>query len=178
MYHGLYYTNVYQPKNKEPIMNKLKMNHGTIKITWGEQSMTLGLSLPYFLAQAVNGRQTPEEWDDAIAEMAFKNYRVIPAWSGRIDFPASANEELQKKGRTGRKGAGQPASGSGLDQGKEESAVRGQPGRRVGGRGLRQLSIPPRIQKVPAVKTRNMARTGQKGRTARKGAVSLVSAKW
>ena len=159
-------------------MNKLRPTHGTIKITYWEQSMTLGLSLPYFLAQAVNGKQTPEEWDNAIAEMVFKNYKVVPAWLGRIDFPAFANEELQTKGRTGREGAGQPAAGSGLDQGKEESAVRGQPGGRVGGRGLRQLSVSPRIQKVPAVKTRNMARTGQKGRTTRKGAVSLVSSKW
>ena len=159
-------------------MNQLRLTYGTIKITWGEQSLTLGLSLPYFLAEAVNGRQTPEEWDNTIADMVFKNFKVQPSWLGRIEFPAFADEELQTKGRTGRKGAGQPAAGSGLDQGKEESAVRGQPRGRVGGRSLRQLSVSPRVQKVPAVKTRNMARTGQKGRTARKVAISLVSAKW
>lgn len=159
-------------------MNQLRLTYGTIKITWGEQSLTLGLSLPYFLAEAANGRQTPEEWDNPIADMVFKNFKVQPSWLGRIEFPVFANEELQKKGRQRRVGVGQPAAGSGLDQGKAKPAVRGQPGRRVGGRGLRQLSVPPRVQKVPAVKTRNMARTGQKGRTTRKGAVSLVSAQW
>jgi len=159
-------------------MNQLRLTYGTIKITWGEQSLTLGLSLPYFLAEAVNGRQTPEEWDNTIADMVFKNFKVQPSWLGRIDFPAFADEEQPTKGRTGRKGAGQPAPRSGLDQGKEESAVRGQPGSRVGGRGLRQLSVSPRGKKVPAVKTRKLARTGQKGHPTGKDLLSVVQKKW
>jgi len=159
-------------------MNMTRLTYGTLRVEYGKHSLTLGLSLPYFLAEQMHGKMMPEEWDEPLTDFLFANQSVIADYTSRFYFPAFANEELQTKGRTGRKGVGQSASGSGLDQSKEKPAVRGQPGGRVGGRGLRQLSVSPRGKKVPAVKARKLARTGQKGHPTGKDLLSVVQKKW
>ena len=154
-------------------MDATRLTFGTIKIESKDHSLTLGLSLPFFMAEQLNGQMVPEEWEDIIAEQVFKG-RDVTIWSGRFDFPGI--DEQPSKGSKGRKGAGQLPSGSGLGQGKAKPAVCGQPGGWLRGRGLRQFSLPRRGQTVPGVKTRNMAQTGYVGRAKRKDTKRLVSA--
>ena len=44
-------------------MDMTKLTNGTIKLTYGQHSLTLDIALPRFLAEQVNGYSTPEEWD-------------------------------------------------------------------------------------------------------------------
>ena len=162
-----------KPKNKEMKMDATRLTFGTIKIESKDHSLTLGLSLPFFMAEQLNGQMVPEEWDDIIAEQVFRN-RDVSIWSGRFDFPGI--DEQPSKGSKGRKGAGQLPSGAGLGQGKAKPAVCGQPGGRLGRRGVRQLPLPRRGKTVPGTKTRNMAQTGYVGRATRKDTKRLVSA--
>ena len=162
-----------KPKNKEMKMDTTRLTFGTIKIESKDHSLTLGLSLPFFMAEQLNGQMVPEEWEDIIAEQVFKG-RDVTIWSGRFDFPGI--DEQPSKGSKGRKGAGQLPSRSGLGQGKAKPAVCGQPGGWLRGRGLRQFSLPRRGQAVPGTKARNMAQTGHVGRAKRKDTKRLVSA--
>ena len=162
-----------KPKNKEMKMDTTRLTFGTIKIESKGHSLTLGISLPYFMAEQLNGQMVPEEWDDIIGTQVFRA-RDVTIWSGRFDFPGV--DEQPSQGSKGRKGAGQLSAGSGLGQGKAKPAVCGEPRGRLGRRGVRQLSLPRRGQAMPGVKTRNMAQTGYVGRTKRKDAKRLVSA--
>ena len=152
-------------------MDATRLTFGTIKIESKDHSLTLGISLPFFMAEHLNGQMVPEEWDDIIAEQVFRG-RDVTIWSGRFDFPGI--DEQPSKGSQGRKGAGQLPARAGLGQGEEEPAVRREPRGRLGRRGVRQLPLPRRGQAVPGTKTRNMAQTGYVGRTRRKGAKCLV----
>jgi len=158
-------------KNKEMKMDTTRLTFGTIKIESKDHSLTLGISLPFFMAEQLNGQMVPEEWEDSIAEQVFKG-RDVTIWSGRFDFPGI--DEQPSKGGKGGKGAGQLPAGARLGQGKEEPAVCGQPGGRLRGRGLRQLPLPRRGQTVPGLKARGMAKTGKVRHTRRKGAKCLV----
>lgn len=154
-------------------MDTTRLTFGTIKIESKDHSLTLGISLPFFMAEQLNGQMVPEEWEDIIAEQVFKG-RDVTIWSGRFDFPGI--DEQPSKGSKGGKGAGQLFAGARLGQGKEEPAVRREPRGRFGRRGVRQLSLSRRGQTVPGLKTRNLAQTGYVGRTKRKDTKRLVSA--
>ena len=163
-------------KNKETKMDTTRMTFGTMRINYGPHSLTVGLGLPLFLAQALDGQEPPVEWDDAITNHLFARASKESDWSARFEF--GYFNEQQAKGQTGRKRAGQLPKKPGLAKGKKDAAVRGRPGRGIGGRGVRELSLSYRGQKMPTGNAGKMALSGYVGRTTRKGAVSLVSAKW
>ena len=163
-------------KNKETQMDTTRMTFGTIRIDYGPHSLTVGLGLPLFLAQALDGQEPPAEWDDAITNHLFSSRSAVADWSARFAF--SHFHEQPTKGQTGGTGAGRVSAGARLGQGKKEPAVRGASRSRVRGRGLLKLPLPYRGQKVPTGNARKMALSGHVGRTTRKGCVSLVSAKW
>ena len=155
-----------------------RLTYGTLKIEWGDRhTLTLGLALPCFLAEKMHGEMTPPAWDEALGEFLLRDKMDEVDWSGRFEFPAF-NHELKTEGKTGRKGAGQLPQKPRLAKGKKDAAVRGRPGRGIGGCGVRELSFPYRGQKVPTGNAGKMALSGYVGRTTRKGAVSLVSEKW
>jgi len=154
-------------------MDTTRLTFGTIKIESKDHSLMLGISLPFFMAEQLNGQLVPEEWEDSIAEQVFKG-RDVTIWSGRFDFPGI--DEQPSKGSKGGKGAGQLFAGARLGQGKAKPAVRGEPGGFLGGCGLRQLPLPRRGQAVPGLKARGMAKTGKVRRAKRKDTKRLVPA--
>ena len=73
-----------KPKNKEMKMDTTRLTFGTIKIESKDHSLTLGLSLPFFMAEQLNGQMVPEEWEDIIAEQVFRVLRQKQnLWHGR-----------------------------------------------------------------------------------------------
>ena len=155
-------------------MDTTRLTFGTIKIESKDHSLTLGLSLPFFMAEQLNGQMVPEEWEDIIAEQVFRG-RDVTIWSGRFDFPGI--DEQPSKGGKGRKGAGQLPSGAGLGQGKAKPAVSGTRRVWVNGRGVRELSIRRGVQALSAVKAGNMARKGYTGLSKGKDTKRVVPKK-
>ena len=51
-------------------MDATRLTFGTIKIESKGHSLTLGISLPFFMAEQLNGQMVPEDWEDIIAEQA------------------------------------------------------------------------------------------------------------
>jgi hypothetical protein len=163
-------------KNKETKMNPTRVILGTIKIAWGEKhTLALGINLPAFLAEALHGKMTPPDWDEAIGEFVLRNMPSVE-WSGHFNFPAF-DEKFSPKGSRRGKGVGGLYPGSGLDQGSQKPAVPGTRGVGRNGRGLREFSVRRGVQKVSAVKTGDMARKGHTGLPARKNTKRVVSPK-
>ena len=157
-------------------MNPTKLTYGTLKLTYGQNSLTLDIALPRFLAEQVNGDSTPEEWDGPLGEWLLRDKADAVDWTGRLNFPSC--DELTEEGSGWGTGAGWPVEDRGLGKGAKKPAVRRQPGGRVGGRGLRKLPLSRRGQKVPAGAARKVDGAGKKGRASRKNTVSLVSSQW
>ena len=158
-------------------MNKTtRLTYGTVQIEWGERhTLTLGLALPYFLAEKLHGEMTPPAWDEALGEFLLRDKMEEVEWSGRFDFPAF-NDELKAEGQAGRKGTGRLLKKPGLGKSKKDAAVRREPRSWLRGRGLLKLPLSYRSQKVPTGNARKMALSGYVGRTTRKSTLSLVSA--
>ena len=66
-----------KPKNKEMKMDATRLTFGTIKIQSKDHSLTLGLSLPFFKAEQLNGQMVPEEWEDIIAEATWEYWGLL-----------------------------------------------------------------------------------------------------
>ena len=157
-------------------MDITRMELGTLKVEYGRNhSLTLEISLPYFMAEQLNGSMPPDDWDDIITQHLFQRQSALAEWTARFEFPR-LNHEQPTKGSKGGKGAGQLSAGPGMGKSKAKPAVRGEPGGWLRGCGLRQLSAARRSQAMPGIKARNMAQTGYNGRTQRKNTKCLVSA--
>jgi len=162
--------------NKETTMDITRMELGTLKVEYGRNhSLTLEISLPYFMAEQLNGPMPPDDWDDIITQHLFVSQSAVAEWTARFEFPRLNHEQPSERCK-GRKRAGQLSAIPRLGQGKTKSAVRGEPGGWLRGCGLRQLSLSRRSKAMPGIKTRNMAQTGYVGRTKRKDTKRLVSA--
>lgn len=157
-------------------MDKTRIKFGTLRIEYGQHALLMEIGLPEFLAEAIHGQETPDQWDDALGKILPPAMSGTRFWSGRFEFyPLN---ELTAKGQTGRKGVGRLPKKPGVGKGKANPTVRGRSRCGVGGRGLRELPLPYRGQTLPTGNARKMALSGYVGRTTRKGAVSLVSSKW
>ena len=92
-------------------MDATRLTFGTIKIESKGHSLTLGISLPFFMAEQLNGQMVPEDWEDIIAEQVYRG-RDVTIWSGRFDFPGI--DEQPSKG----------SKGTSVKKKAEETAVR------------------------------------------------------
>lgn len=168
---------IMEAKNKETHMNPTRMTYGTISIEWdNNHTLTLGVAVPYFLAERLHGKITPPQWDEAVGNFILRDKVDILEWSGRFNFP-TFNEELTKKGRSRREGVGGLHPWPGVDQGKAKPAVSGTRRVWVNGRGVRELSIRRGVQALSAVKAGNMARKGYTGLSKRKDTKRVVPKK-
>lgn len=158
-------------------MNPHRLIHGTLRIEFSNNSLTLGVSMPFFLAERLNGTPPPEDWDDVITAHLFRSQPENESWSAQFNFPG-IHDKFQTEGQEGRAGAGQLSKKPRLGKGKKDAAVRGRPGRGIGGRGLRKLPLSYRSKTLSTSNAGKMALSGYVRRTTRKGPVSLVSAKW
>jgi hypothetical protein len=157
-------------------MNLTKLEKGTINITASDHSLKVEIALPRFLAEQINGQSTPEDWDDALGEHLCGSSLDSSDFHARFSFPHL--DEQPAEGSGWGTGAGWPVEDRGLGEGEEEPAVRRQPGRRVGGRGVRKLSLSHRGKKVPGAGARKVAGPGKKGRAGRQNTKRLLSQEW
>jgi len=158
-------------------MNPTRMTYGTISIEWdNNHTLTLGVAVPYFLAERLHGEMTPPQWDEAVGNFILRDRVDILEWSARFNFPAF-DEKLTQKGGSRREGIGGLHPWPGVDQGKAKPTVPGT--RRVGGNGcrLRELSVRRGVQALSAVKAGNMDRKGYTGLSKRKDTKRVVSKK-
>ena len=157
-------------------MDITRMELGTLKVEYGRNhSLTLEISLPYFMAEQLNGSMPPDDWDDIITQYLFQRQSAVAEWTARFEFPR-LNDEQQSQGSKGRKRAGQLLAGPGMGKSKAGSAVQRKPGSWQFRRGGKQFSLSHRMQTLSTINTGKMALSGYVGRTKRKDTKCLVSA--